>query len=472
MAVGSLALAAVAPAQTNRLNKMIGTIGDSELRGCLTRWYWSISGETPINDWNYDERRGYELGALMVYLSDGRLRSRSNTAWGGTTARDWANNGLLSGPGNSTPNTVNADPDRALRWKPSVVLICVGMNDATNVRGATTTPADHARYFAKMVKDVQATGAVPLVILAPPRDDPSAPFIRDLDGLTVANALTKMVALDQAYCDANKVAYLDTRSLLGRPSSRSSWIPNLRYDGVHFHAPSALKLLARALLAKPEIQALLTDPVVVAQSTPANGIEFGNLIQYACFQSGMDALGQRPVGWDLSSDSNDNSCKVAIKAATGAQLGNVLSLTRTRGSTFTKKIAQTITRGFSENGVLRFSGFFRASGFLDQFWHSPANGSGPDVRRCGYGLYASFLDARNVEIPNTRVSPCDNWAIDTEGDFWRFYQDFVVPPGTKSIVVQIQSYGDPSLTNQNAKIEIANLALRYLGPAGVGRVYP
>ena len=82
LTIGSLALAALSSAQTNHLNKMIGTVGDSELRGCLTRWYWSISGETPINDWNYDERRGYELGALMVYLSNGRLRSRTNTAWG------------------------------------------------------------------------------------------------------------------------------------------------------------------------------------------------------------------------------------------------------------------------------------------------------------------------------------------------------------------------------------------------------
>ena len=139
-----------AHAQGNKLNKSFGTIGDSELRGCVTIWYWSQLGLTPIEDWHYNERRGHELSSLLVYLSNGRLRTRANTAWGGTTARDWATNGRLSAPGQSTPNTVHADQSRSLRWKPGLVFICVGMNDATIVPGATLSPKDHTAYLGQV----------------------------------------------------------------------------------------------------------------------------------------------------------------------------------------------------------------------------------------------------------------------------------------------------------------------------------
>jgi lysophospholipase L1-like esterase len=462
----------MAQPQVNSINKIVGLIGDSELRGCVTRWYWSQAGLTPIEDWTFDERRGHELGAVMAYLSNGQLRYRVNTAWGGTTARDWATNGLLSGRNNATVNSVNADRGRALRWKPGVVLICVGMNDATDVRGASLLPSEHVSYLDTIVKSVRAAGSVPFVLLAPPRDDASATIFRDRDGLTITQALDQIVALDETYCLANKVSYLNTRELFGRSDSPSSWIPGLRYDGVHFHAPSALKLLAKTLLARPEIQAIFQPPINIAESAPSNGQEFRNLIQYACFQGGLDAKGQRPVGWEVNPESLDSACKVTVSLPANNQLGKVLNLTRTRGSDSVKKISQTITRGFTVNGVMRFSGMFRASGFLDQFWHAPANGSGTDVSRCAYSLSVAFLDSAGTEISNTRIAPCDVWSIDTDGAFWRFYQDFVVPPKTASLLVQIQNAGDLGLSNQNAKLEVSNLSLRYLGPAGRGRIYP
>jgi lysophospholipase L1-like esterase len=583
----------------------------------------------PTQNWHFNERRGHGLFHVANYMSGGRMAMRANTAYGGTTSRDWYYNGLNPTYSATITNATNASPivittstvhnlttgqevtiagvlgntnangtyvatvadstsfqltgragnsaytsggtvtlpysvnsqyaktDWTFRFNPKAVFICLGMNDCNSASaGLECTVTEHNQYISGLIDRCLQTGAVPIVMPSPVRDDTTASTATNYAAAfpsgpqTCAQALSDMGDSDMIEAYQRQIPQFDPKPYINLTSAFSTWYSSTsatitgatnatpsvvttsgahglvtgdlvtiegvlasgaaatnattlnntwvvtvtgtttftcngsavttgaytsggtvrkgyRLDGVHWHLPKALKLLATGILANPFVNSRLGDRAKIARYALVGGSERDNLIgTSACFQDGTTG-GTRPTNWIQQGSATGTSFALNDPPVQVPPIpGKVLAITRTAGNATDQIFYKAITTGFAAGDTLRMTGLFRASGFNDTTIISGTNAvANTDTVRCFYIIGVKMFNS-GVDIGSEFwVRPLDSWSIDTDGQFWTFEQDFIVPVGVTvdTLRFEIHSGGSAALTSQNAVIEFAALRLENLG---------